>query len=190
MVSQQTMVSTSHGDLAQLVSTGTDQVRQSPQPTTSFLSTSSLGPIVHSDTSLSLIRTQIVTSFAGAYGSPAGTSGVASFFGVSRGPDGSPTMVNTMPAMNIGTTSAGTGESISASTSASTHGLTGSLSDPGVSFLPGSSTTGSSSSASASDLSQVHVTVSADNLITRSLVKQGMKSVAGSLKKEDEKQSK
>ena len=103
---------------------------------------------------------------------------MASSFGVSRGPDGSPTMVNTMPAMNVGTTSAGTGESISASTSASTRGLTGSLSDPGVSFLPGSSTTCSSSSASASDLSQVHVTISADNLIIQSLFKQGMKSLA------------
>ena len=196
MVSQQTMVSTSHGDLAQLVPTthlesgGTDQVWQSPQPTTSFLSTSSLGPIVHSDTSLSLLRTQIVTSFAGAYSSPAGTSGVTPLFGVSRGPDGSPTMVNTMPAMNVGTTSAGTGESISASTSASARGLTGSLSDPGVSTLPGSSTTVSSSSASTSDLSRIQVTVSAENLITRSLYSQGMKVVANSLKLEGEKQAK
>ena len=70
------------------------------------------------------------------------------------------------------------------------HGLMGSLRDPRVSLFPDSSTTASSSSASTSDLSKIHVTVSADNLITRSLFKQGMKSVAASLKKEGEKQSK
>ena len=92
--------------------------------------------------------------------------------------------------MNVGTTSAGTGEIISASTSASTRGLTGSLSDPGVSTLPIYGTTASSSSASASDLSKIYVTVSDVNLITRSLFKQGIQSVAESLKKESEKQAK
>ena len=54
MVSQQTMVSISYGDLTQLVPTthlefsGTDQVSQSPKPTTSIMNTSSLGPIVDS----------------------------------------------------------------------------------------------------------------------------------------------
>ena len=186
MVSQQTMVSYSHGDLTQLVpmthleSTSTEQVRHSPQPMTSFLSTSSLGPIVHNETTSFMTRThvQIVTSFAGAFSSPARTSGVASLVGVSQGLDENPTMVNTLPATNVGTTSA------------STSGSTGSLSDPGVRTLPGSSSAVSSSSASTTDLSKIQVTVSADNLITRSLVKQGMQVVADSLKKESKKQAK
>ena len=74
-------------------------------------------------------------------------------------------MVNTLPAMNIGTTSAGTGENTSASTSASMSGLTGNLSDPGVSTLRSSSTTASATSASTPDLSKVQVTVSADKQI-------------------------
>ena len=97
-------------------------------------------------------------------------------------------MVNTLPAMNVGTTNTVTGENISASTSASTRGLTRSLSDPEVSMLPSSTT--STSSPSASDLFKIHVTVSADNLNTRSLFKQGMQSVVQSLKKESEKQAK
>ena len=88
MVSQQTIVPISHGDLTQLVpmthleSSGTYQVRQSPQPTTSIVSTSSLGPIVDSVHTHSLTRTQfdIVTSFAGAYSSHARTSQMASLF--------------------------------------------------------------------------------------------------------------
>ena len=113
---------------------------------------------------------------------------MASLFGVSRGPDGSPTMVNTMPAMSVGTTSARMGESISATTSASARGLTGSLCDLGVSTLPGSCTTTSSSSANTFDISRIQVTVSVVNLITRSLYSQGMKVVAASLKSESEKQ--
>ena len=87
---------------------------------------------------------------------------MASLFGASRGPDRNPTMVNTLPAMNVGTTSA------------STSGSTGSLSDPGVSTLPGYNSTRSLSSAGTTDLSKIQVTVSTDNLIVRSLFKQGM----------------
>ena len=96
----------------------------------------------------------------------------------SQGPDGNPTMVNTLPATNVGTTSA------------STSGSTGCLSDPGVRTLPGSSSAVSSSSASTTDLSKIQVTVSVDNLITRSLFKQGMQVVVESLKKENEKHEK
>ena len=72
-------------------------------------------------------------------------------------------------------------------TSASTTGSTGSLRDPGVGTLTVFSSTMSSSSATATDLSKIQVTVSADNLITRSLSRTGMKTVADSLKKESEK---
>ena len=97
-----------------------------------------------------------MTSFADAYTSPAGTSRVSSFFDMSRGPEGNPTTVNTMPAVNVGTTSA------------STSGSTGSLCDPGVSALPGSSSTLSSFPfyAGHTDLSKIQVTISVDNLIT------------------------
>ena len=107
---------------------------------------------------------------------------MTSLFGVSRGEDENPTMVNTLPAMNVGTTSAGI------STSAS--GSTGSLSYPGVSTLPSSCTTTSASSTSIPELSKIQVIVSVDNLITRSLYKQGMQVVADALKKESEKQEK
>ena len=73
-------------------------------------------------------------------------------------------MVNIMPAMNVGTTSA------------STSGSTGSLSDPDVSTLPSSSSTlAGLSSSRPTDLSNIQVTIFADNLITRSLFSKGLK---------------
>ncbi|KAJ9539166.1 hypothetical protein OSB04_031899 [Centaurea solstitialis] len=130
-VSQQTVVSTSHGDLPQLVPIphlevgGTDTVRQLPPPTTSFVHSSSLEPI-DSNVNLSLTRTQVQTTFAGGFSSPAGTTVVSSAFVAGLpGSEGNPISANIMPTLNMGSLS-------------STLGSTRSLSDLGVS-LPASS---------------------------------------------------
>ncbi|KAJ9565621.1 hypothetical protein OSB04_001587 [Centaurea solstitialis] len=129
-VSQQTVVSSSHGDIPQLVPIpqlevgGTDTVRQLPPPTTSLVHISSLGPLV-SNTSLSLARTQVQTTFAGGFSSPAGTTVVSSAFVAGlQGSEGNPISVNITPTLNMGSLS-------------STFGSTRSLSDLSVS-LPAS----------------------------------------------------
>ena len=83
-----------------------------------------------------------------------------------QGLEGNPTIVNTTPAMNLGTAVI------------STVGSTGSLSVPGVS-LPGSN----SSSSGTTNFSLVDVTVSADNMITRGLFRNGMKVMNEALQK-------
>ncbi|KAJ9538026.1 hypothetical protein OSB04_030759 [Centaurea solstitialis] len=130
-VSQQTVVSISHGDLPQLVSIphlevgGTDTVRQLPPPTTSLVHSSSLEPL-DSNVNLSLARTQVQTTFAGGFSSPAGTTVVSSAFVAGLpGSEGNPISANIMPTLNMGSLS-------------STLGSTRSLSDLGVS-LPASS---------------------------------------------------
>ncbi|KAJ9565585.1 hypothetical protein OSB04_001551 [Centaurea solstitialis] len=129
-VSQQMVVSSSHGDISQLVPIphlevgGTDTVRQLPPPTTSLVHISSLGPLV-SNTSLSLARTQVQTTFAGGFSSPARTTVVSSAFVAGlQGSEGNPISVNITPTLNIGSLS-------------SALGSTRSLSDLGVS-LPAS----------------------------------------------------
>ncbi|KAJ9538687.1 hypothetical protein OSB04_031420 [Centaurea solstitialis] len=130
-VSQQTVVSTSHGDLPQLVPIphlevgGTDTVRQLPPPTTSLVHSLSLEPLA-SNVNLSLARTQVQTTFAGGFSSPAGTTVVSSAFVAGLpGSEGNPISANIMPTLNMGSLS-------------STLGSTRSLSDLGVS-LPTSS---------------------------------------------------
>ncbi|KAJ9557105.1 hypothetical protein OSB04_011719 [Centaurea solstitialis] len=130
-VSQQTVVSTSHGDLPQLVPIphlevgGTDTVRQLPPPTTSLVHSLSLEPLA-SNVNLSLARTQVQTTFAGGFSSPAGTTVVSSAFVAGLpGSEGNPISANIMPTLNMGSLS-------------STLGSTRSLSDLGVS-LPASS---------------------------------------------------
>ncbi|KAJ9552231.1 hypothetical protein OSB04_016276 [Centaurea solstitialis] len=130
-VSQQTVVSTSHGVLPQLVPIphlevgGTDTVRQLPPPTTSLVHSSSLEPLA-SNVNLSLARTQVQTTFAGGFSSPAGTTVVSSAFVAGLpGSEGNPISANIMPTLNMGSLS-------------STLGSTRSLSDLGVS-LPTSS---------------------------------------------------
>ncbi|KAJ9561421.1 hypothetical protein OSB04_006581 [Centaurea solstitialis] len=129
-VSQQTVVSTSHGVLPQLVPIphlevgGTDTVRQLPPPTTSLVHSSSLEPLA-SNVNLSLARTQVQTTFAGGFSSPAGTTVVSSAFVAGLpGSEGNPISANIMPTLNMGSLS-------------STLGSTRSLSDLGVS-LPAS----------------------------------------------------
>ncbi|KAJ9561389.1 hypothetical protein OSB04_006549 [Centaurea solstitialis] len=129
-VSQQMVVSSSHGDLPQLVPIpqlevgGTDTVRQLPPPTTSLVHISSLDPLVM-NTSLSLARTQVQTTFAGGFSTPAGTTVVSSAFVAGLpGSEGNPISVNITPTLNMGSLS-------------STLGSTRSLSDLGVS-LPAS----------------------------------------------------
>ncbi|KAJ9536618.1 hypothetical protein OSB04_un000219 [Centaurea solstitialis] len=107
-ISQQTVVSTSHGELPQLVPIphlevgGTDTVRQLPPPTTSFPITSSLEPIV-SNVNLSLVRTPVQTTFAGGFSSPAGTTVVSSAFVAGLpGSEGNPISVNITPTLNMG----------------------------------------------------------------------------------------
>ncbi|KAJ9547168.1 hypothetical protein OSB04_019711 [Centaurea solstitialis] len=128
-VSQQTVVSSSHGDLSQLVPIPhlevgvTDTVRQLPPPTTSLPITLSLDPIVN--TSLSLVRTPVQTTFAGGFSSPAGTTVVSSAFVAGLpGSEGNPISVNITPTLNMGSLGF-------------TLGSTRSLSDLGVS-LPSS----------------------------------------------------
>ncbi|KAJ9562631.1 hypothetical protein OSB04_007791 [Centaurea solstitialis] len=130
-VSQQTVVSTSHGVLPQLVPIphlevgGTNTVRQQPPPTTSLVHSSSLEPIA-SNVNLSLTRTPVQTTFAGGFSSPAGTTVVSSAFVAGLpGSEGNPISANIMPTLNMGSLS-------------STLGSTRSLSDLGVS-LPASS---------------------------------------------------
>ncbi|KAJ9544768.1 hypothetical protein OSB04_024475 [Centaurea solstitialis] len=130
-VSQQTVVSTSHGDLPQLVHIphlevgGTDTVRQLPPPTTSLVHSLSLEPLA-SNVNLSLARTQVQTTFAGGFSSPVGTTVVSSAFVAGLpGSEGNPISANIMPTLNMGSLS-------------STLGSTRSLSDLGVS-LPASS---------------------------------------------------
>ncbi|KAJ9538282.1 hypothetical protein OSB04_031015 [Centaurea solstitialis] len=194
IVSQQMVVSSSHGDLSQLVPIpqlevgGTDTVRQLPPPTTSVVSTSSLEPLV-TNTSISLTMTRVQTTFAGGFSSPAGTTVVSSAFVAGLpGSEGNPISVNITPTLNMGSLS-------------STLGSTRSLSDLGVS-LPASTiitelrqqstilaTTSSTvpvSSASTTpyvsvppptgtdstpdiDLSRIHVVATANQLITRSM---------------------
>ncbi|KAJ9541880.1 hypothetical protein OSB04_028386 [Centaurea solstitialis] len=172
-VSQQTVVSTSHGDLSQLVPIphlevgGTDIVRQLPPPTTSFPSTSSLEPIA-TNVNLSLARTPVQTTFAGGFSSPAGTTGVSSAFVAGlRGPEGNPISANIMPTLNMGSLG-------------STFGSTRSLSDLGVSLpvspiitalrqqstILGSSSTPVGSSSSASSSTTQSSTVSASSAST------------------------
>ncbi|KAJ9539037.1 hypothetical protein OSB04_031770 [Centaurea solstitialis] len=129
-VSQQMVVSSLHRDIPQLVPIpqlevgGTDIVRQLPLPTTSIVHTSSLAPLV-SNTSLSLARTQVQTTFAGGFSSPAGTTVVSSAFVAGlQGSEGNPISVNITPTLNMGSLS-------------STLGSTRSLNDLGVS-LPSS----------------------------------------------------
>ncbi|KAJ9565617.1 hypothetical protein OSB04_001583 [Centaurea solstitialis] len=129
-VSQQTVVSSSHGVLPQLVPIphlevgGTDTVRQLPPPTTSLPITSSLDPIA-SDVNLSLVRTPVQTTFAGGFSSPAGTTVVSSAFVAGlQGSEGNPISVNITPTLNMGSLGF-------------TLGSTRSLSDLGVS-LPSS----------------------------------------------------
>ncbi|KAJ9556657.1 hypothetical protein OSB04_011271 [Centaurea solstitialis] len=129
-VSQQMVVSSSHGDLPQLVPIpqlevgGTDTVRQLPPPTTSLVHISSLDPIVMNP-SLSLTRTQVQTTFAGGFSSPAGTTVVSSAFVAGLpGSEGNPISAKITPTLNMGSLS-------------STLGSTRSLSDLGVS-LPAS----------------------------------------------------
>ncbi|KAJ9561548.1 hypothetical protein OSB04_006708 [Centaurea solstitialis] len=169
-VSQQMVVSTSHGDLSQLVPIphlevgGTDIVRQLPPPTTSFPSTSSLEPIAI-NVNLPLSRTPVQTTFAGGFSSPAGTTGVSSaFVGGLRGPEGNPISANIMPTLNMGSLG-------------STFGSTRSLSDLGVSLpvspiitalrqqstILGSSSTPVGSSSSASSSATQSSTVSASS---------------------------
>ncbi|KAJ9541717.1 LOW QUALITY PROTEIN: hypothetical protein OSB04_028223 [Centaurea solstitialis] len=158
-VSQQTVASTSHGVLSQLVPIphlevgGTDTVRQLPPPTTSLPITSSLEPIVSVE-NLSLVRTPVQTTFAGGFSSPAGTTVVSSAFVAGLpGSEGNPISVNITPTLNMGSIGF-------------PFGSTRSLSDLGVSLpsstiitelrqqstILGSSSTpvGSSSSASVS----------------------------------------
>ncbi|KAJ9536604.1 hypothetical protein OSB04_un000205 [Centaurea solstitialis] len=172
-VSQQTVVSTSHGDLSQLVPIphlevgGTDIVRQLPPPTTSFPITSSLEPIA-TNANLSLARTPVQTTFAGGFSSPAGTTGVSSAFVAGlRGPEGNPISANIMPTLNMGSLG-------------STFGSTRSLSDLGVSLpvspiitalrqqstILGSSSTPVGSSSSASSSATQSSTVSASSAST------------------------
>ncbi|KAJ9536426.1 LOW QUALITY PROTEIN: hypothetical protein OSB04_un000384 [Centaurea solstitialis] len=169
-VSQQTVVSTSHGDLSQLVPIphlevgGTDIVRQLPPPTTSFPITSSLEPIA-TNVNLSLARTPVQTTFAGGFSSSAGTTGVSSAFVAGlRGPEGNPISANIMPTLNMGSLG-------------STFGSTRSLSDLGVSLpvspiitalrqqstILGSSSTPVGSSSSASSSATQSSTVSASS---------------------------
>ncbi|KAJ9536529.1 hypothetical protein OSB04_un000281 [Centaurea solstitialis] len=169
-VSQQMVVSTSHGDLSQLVPIphlevgGTDIVRQLPPPTTSFPSTSSLEPIAI-NVNLPLSRTPVQTTFAGGFSSPAGTTGVSSAFVAGlRGPEGNPISANIMPTLNMGSLG-------------STFGSTRSLSDLGVSLpvspiitalrqqstILGSSSTPVGSSSSASSSATQSSTVSASS---------------------------
>ncbi|KAJ9536611.1 hypothetical protein OSB04_un000212 [Centaurea solstitialis] len=169
-VSQQTVVSASHGDLSQLVPIphlevgGTDIVRQLPPPTTSIQITSSLEPIV-SNATLSLVRTPVQTTFAGGFSSPAGTTGVSSAFVAGlRGPEGNPISANIMPTLNMGSLG-------------STFGSTRSLSDLGVSLpvspiitalrqqstILGSSSTPVGSSSSASSSATQSSTISASS---------------------------
>ncbi|KAJ9541453.1 hypothetical protein OSB04_027959 [Centaurea solstitialis] len=131
-VSQQTVVSSSHGVLPQLVPIpqlevgGTDTVRQLPPPTTSLVHSSSLDPF-DSNVNISLARTQVQTTFAGGFSSPAGTTVVSSAFVAGlQGSEGNPISANIMPTLNMGSLSP-------------TLGSTRSLSDLGVS-LPASTT--------------------------------------------------
>ncbi|KAJ9561589.1 hypothetical protein OSB04_006749 [Centaurea solstitialis] len=158
-VSQQTVVSSSHGVLPQLVPIphlevgGTDTVRQLPPPTASLPITSSLDPLA-TNVNLSLVRTPVQTTFAGGFSSPAGTTVVSSAFVAGlQGSEGNPISVNITPTLNMGSLGF-------------TLGSTRSLSDLGVSLpsftvitelrqqstILGSSSTpvGSFSSASAS----------------------------------------
>ncbi|KAJ9566258.1 hypothetical protein OSB04_002224 [Centaurea solstitialis] len=129
-VSQQSVVSSSHGDQTQLVPIpqlevgGTDVVRQLPQPTTSVQSTLSLDPLVQNLLS-SLARTHVDTTLAGCFSSPVGTTVVSSsFVGDLRGSEGNPISANITPTLSMGPLS-------------SILGSTRSLSDLGVS-LPSS----------------------------------------------------
>ncbi|KAJ9566345.1 hypothetical protein OSB04_002311 [Centaurea solstitialis] len=126
-VSQQTVVSTSHGVLPQLVPIpqlkvgGTDTVRQLPPPTTSLVHSSTLEPLA-SNVNLSLARTQVQTTFAGGFSNPAGTTVVSSAFVAGLpGSEGNPISANIMPTLNMGSLG-------------STLGSTRSLSDLGVSL--------------------------------------------------------
>ncbi|KAJ9538998.1 hypothetical protein OSB04_031731 [Centaurea solstitialis] len=168
-VATSTRVSSSHGVLPQLVPIpqlevgSTDTVRQLPPPTTSLVHSSSLGPLA-SNVNLSLARSQVQTTFAGGFSSPAGTTVVSSVFVAgSQGSEGNPISVNITPTLNMGSIGFNLGS-------------TRSLSDLGVSLpsstiitelrqqstILGSSSTPvgsfSSASVSASTSSTVHVT--------------------------------
>ncbi|KAJ9566395.1 hypothetical protein OSB04_002361 [Centaurea solstitialis] len=107
--------------IPQLEVGGTDTVRQLPPPTTSLVHISSLVPLV-TNTSLSLTRTQVQTTFAGGFSSPAGTTVVSSAFVAGLpGSEGNPISANITPTLNMGSLS-------------STLGSMRSLSDLGVSL--------------------------------------------------------
>ncbi|KAJ9552834.1 hypothetical protein OSB04_016879 [Centaurea solstitialis] len=168
-VSQQTVVSSSHGVLPQLVPIpqlevgGTDTVRQLPPPTTSLVHSLSLDPLA-SNVNLSLARTHVQTTFAGGFSSPAGTTVVSSAF-VAGLPasEVNPISANITPTLNMGSLS-------------STLGSTRSLSDLGVS-LPASpiitelrqqSTILGSSSTPIGSLSSDSVPVSTSSTVSAS----------------------
>ncbi|KAJ9557513.1 hypothetical protein OSB04_012127 [Centaurea solstitialis] len=179
-VSQQMVVSSSHGVLPQLVPIpqlevgGTDKVRQLPPPTTSLVHSSSLEPLA-SNVNLSLARTQVQTTFAGGFSSPAGTTVVSSAFVAGLpGSEGNPISANIMPTLNMGSLS-------------STLGSTRSLSDLGVS-LPAStiitelrqqSTILGSSSTPMGSLSSDSVPVSTSSTVSASSTSSAPSSSAG-----------
>ncbi|KAJ9547142.1 hypothetical protein OSB04_019685 [Centaurea solstitialis] len=168
-VSQQTVVSSSHGVIPQLIPIpqlevgGTDTVRQLPPPTTSLVHSLSLDPLA-SNVNLSLARTQVQTTFAGGFSSAAGTTVVSSAFVAGlQGSEGNPISANIMPTLNMGSLS-------------STLGSTRSLSDLGVS-LPAStivtelrqqSTILGSSSTPIGSLSSDSVPVSTSSTVSAS----------------------
>ncbi|KAJ9561586.1 hypothetical protein OSB04_006746 [Centaurea solstitialis] len=191
-VSQQTVVSTSHGDLSQLV------------------------PIPH----LEVVWTPVQTTFAGGFSSPAGTTGVSSAFVAGlRGPEGNPISANIMPTLNmgslgstfgstrslsdlgvslpvssiitalrqqstiLGSSSTPVGSSSSASSSAtqsSTVSASSASATPSTSVPPSH---GSSSSPDI-DLSQIHVVATADQLITRSMFRANNQQMASVIKQQ------
>lgn len=141
IVSQQTIVSHTHGDLTHKLSASRSEMvgieidRPQPPPSTLFPSRLSLEPIAHDSSSS---RTQLMSSTVGSLSGPTGTSVVASMMGVSRGSEGSLAMTTPTPIMNAGTTVTQT-------------------------------------AGSMGNLSGSRWCVHPDNLITKALMKEGMK---------------
>ncbi|KAJ9553320.1 hypothetical protein OSB04_017365 [Centaurea solstitialis] len=119
----------------------------------------------------SLAGTQVQTTFAGGFSSPAETTVVSSAFVAGlQGSEGNPISVNITPTLNMGSLS-------------STLGSTRSLSDLGVTSTSSTVLVSSASSAPSSsvppptgmastpdiDLSRIHVVATANQLITRSM---------------------
>ncbi|KAJ9551588.1 hypothetical protein OSB04_015633 [Centaurea solstitialis] len=209
-VSQQMVVSSSHGVLPQLVPIpqlevgGTDTVRQLPPPTTSLVHSSSLGPLV-SNVNLSLARTQVQTTFAGGFSSPAGTTVVSSAFVAGlQGSEGNPISVNITPTLNMGSIGFTLGSTRSLSDFGSSlpsstvitelrqqSTILGSSSTPVVpvslaSAAPSSSAPPQTGTASSPDidLSQIHVVATADQLITRSMFRANNQQMASVIKQQ------